>query len=291
MPVVTVAVITYNSAKFVAATLESVRQQFYPRIELIISDDCSTDATPEICRKWLDNPDNAGRFVSCMFVQTPCNAGISANYNNALRYAQGEWIKYIAGDDELLPECVEEYVRVAVGGNCKFWISGTIPFNEKDGDLPARLPNQALVGKDAFEQELLLLEMGTVIEGPTIFLETETLRKMGGIDEKYPFIEDYPLYMKYLRGGYKLGVIERPLIHYREYTGSVSRGGNSRFDASILSAIEDANIAAWLRRRKPFTAYHWLCNRWIRTRVRPPFSYLLRLTDIIGIRNNLKRER
>lgn len=47
-------------------------------------------------------------------------------------------------------------------------------------------------------QELNLLRKGPDIPGPTAFLHTDTLRQMGGFDEKYPFVEDYPLSMKYL---------------------------------------------------------------------------------------------
>ena len=53
LPLVSVVVITYNSAKFVIETLESVKSQTYKNIELIISDDCSTDDTVERCRLWL----------------------------------------------------------------------------------------------------------------------------------------------------------------------------------------------------------------------------------------------
>ena len=53
-PLVSVPVITYNSAKFVLETLESIKAQTYQNIELVISDDCSTDNTVQICRDWVD---------------------------------------------------------------------------------------------------------------------------------------------------------------------------------------------------------------------------------------------
>ena len=48
-PLVSINVITYNSSKFVLETLESAKAQTYQNIELIVSDDCSTDNTVEIC--------------------------------------------------------------------------------------------------------------------------------------------------------------------------------------------------------------------------------------------------
>lgn len=60
-PLVSIIVITYNSAKYVLETLESAKAQTYQNIKLIVSDDCSTDNKIEICRKWLEK--NKGRFV------------------------------------------------------------------------------------------------------------------------------------------------------------------------------------------------------------------------------------
>jgi alpha-1,3-rhamnosyltransferase len=50
---VSIVIITYNSAKYVLETLESVKAQTYEKIELVISDDCSTDDTVEVCRDGL----------------------------------------------------------------------------------------------------------------------------------------------------------------------------------------------------------------------------------------------
>lgn len=55
-PLVSIQVVTYNAAKTILETLESIKAQTYPPIELIISDDCSRDNTVEICREWvMDN--------------------------------------------------------------------------------------------------------------------------------------------------------------------------------------------------------------------------------------------
>ena len=50
---VTIGIITYNSSKFVIEALESVKRQTYEKLELIVSDDCSTDDTVPKVKKWL----------------------------------------------------------------------------------------------------------------------------------------------------------------------------------------------------------------------------------------------
>lgn len=288
LPLVTIIVITYKSADYVIETLESINLQTYENIELIISDDCSPsplDKTLEICKLWVKKRQN--RFTNIIITKTDRNGGICHNYNNGLKHASGKWIKYIAGDDELMPDCISSFVERASTSDDKIFISGTIPFNE-NGDLPPRYPDSSIFEGDAFQQESRLLKAGTVIEGPTLFLETETLRKLNGFDEKYPFIEDYPLYMKYLANGYRINLIEKPLIHYREHIDSVSRSDN-RFADSIIRAIEDFSYAAYTRRGNYLRAYNWWCNRKIREFSRNGNTlakikgYGLRLTDIVNL--------
>ena len=50
---VSISVITYNSSKYILDTLDSVKAQTYPNLELVISDDCSTDNTIDLCKDWV----------------------------------------------------------------------------------------------------------------------------------------------------------------------------------------------------------------------------------------------
>ena len=105
---VSVIVITYNSAQYVLQTLESIKRQTYKNIELIVSDDRSSDNTISICKDWVI--ENKHIFRNVKVLQTPSNGGICHNYNYALQQANGEWIKYIAGDDILEDNCIERFV-------------------------------------------------------------------------------------------------------------------------------------------------------------------------------------
>lgn len=283
-PLISVVVITYNSSKYVLDTLESVKNQDYSNIELIVSDDCSTDDTFDICKKWVE--ENKSRFSRAVAVQTEKNGGICVNYNRGLREVQAEWVKYIAGDDILMLNCISTFVSECSTCNDKIMICGTVHFSDSNEDEELLM----LSVFDKFtvrEQEVYLVKNGTVIEGPTLFLETETLRKLGGFEECYPFIEDYPLCMKYLSKGYHIHVVNDYLIRYRVYPESVSRS-NSRFAKSIFGAIDFyAPKAAW-RNRMYFWWYHYNVNRIVRNlpNSRKWCGYLLRTIDVI---NNKKK--
>ena len=87
-PLVSVVVITYNSSKYILECLDSIYNQTYQKIELIISDDCSKDNTVEICRDWLAVNDD--RFLGTNLVLSEINTGVSANCNRGVHVSHGE---------------------------------------------------------------------------------------------------------------------------------------------------------------------------------------------------------
>ena len=108
-PTVTVSVTTYNSAKYVAETLESIKNQSYPNLILQISDDCSTDNTIDICKSWINK--NKDRFVKTKIIVPESNTGVTGNCNRAWDACETRYFKGIAGDDLLLPYCIEKNMQ------------------------------------------------------------------------------------------------------------------------------------------------------------------------------------
>ena len=126
-PLVSIVVITYNSAKYVLETLESAKQQTYCNIELIITDDCSTDNTVDLCDQWLET--NKKNFVNVQLLIGTENVGIPANLNKGIKIAHGEWIKSIAGDDILHEDCICNFIKeykgnslVVIGNSFNFYL-------------------------------------------------------------------------------------------------------------------------------------------------------------------------
>ena len=101
-PLISIILLSYNSQKTIINSLESVRKSINRdfSIELIISDDCSTDETPKVIKKWLDQNQNID--IKIKFVSTSLNGGINLNLINGLALAQGEYIKILAADDKIV---------------------------------------------------------------------------------------------------------------------------------------------------------------------------------------------
>lgn len=288
-PLVSVVVITYNSSKYVLETLESIKNQDYTNIELIISDDCSTDDTFNIACQWIDK--NKDYFVRALAVQTEQNGGICVNYNRGLKEVRGEWVKYIAGDDMLFPNCISTYVHELNVCHDKIMLCGIICFSDSNLHEGKRLIESSFDDLTISEQEKHIISKETFISGPTLFLEVDTLRKLGGFEECYPFIEDYPLCMKYLSNGYHIHVVNDFLIHYRVYPESVSRS-YSRFATSIFAAIDYYAPKAALRNRLYLWWYHHKVNAIIRNLPQKYkwLGYILRSIDVINYKNKINKK-
>lgn len=246
---VSVVVVTYNSSKFVIDTLESVYSQDFEDIELIVSDDCSKDNTIELCREWIR--EKGERFRSAQVISTPHNKGICGNYNHALKHVKGEWIKFIAGDDMLLPNCISSLVEYTHKHSNKIFFGSLIPFSDEDGSIHRKatrsIGQSCYISQDPnIQLEHMLDVIDYVAEGPTIFVEAASLRQLGGMDERFPMCEDFPVAMKFALNGLPIGFVTEPLVLYREYEQSVAHS-NTRFRNMITMAARDSKMKLALR--------------------------------------------
>lgn len=293
---VSVIVVTYNSSKFVTETLDSIANQDYKEIELIISDDCSKDNTLEICKNWIDT--NKSRFIDAKVIQTPVNSGICGNYNFAMQYVKGTVIKYIAGDDVLYHNCITSFVNAYREGKHKIFFSSLRPFY-MDGKKIVKCQTrgtgkEVFAGNSATEQLHKLFEViYHATEGPTFFVETEAYKRLGGMDLKYPMLEDFPIALKFLYNGYTVGYIDEPLVLYREYPESVSKS-NPKFASMFLESLYDYRIKVAKREHNYMLLWHWELLRMMVKLDRNQRSFLkqiakpLFVTDIYALINKFK---
>ena len=105
-PKISIGIPVYNGEKFIRKCIESVLQQTNKNFELIISDNASTDSTPEICKEFLNKDDRIS------FVRQDKNMGQNWNFNFLLEKANGEYFVWVAADTFLLPEFIEKNIAV-----------------------------------------------------------------------------------------------------------------------------------------------------------------------------------
>lgn len=227
---VSVIIITYNSSKYVLETLESVKKQTYKNIELIVSDDCSTDNTVEICEAWIK--ENQSFFKRAKIIAVEKNTGIPSNCNRGVNSAKGEWVKLIAGDDILLNECVEINLKYVLSNDSPLFYS---KMNVFDGNkiLEKNTNNYNNISKkfglkNKNEKKRSYLRYPIMLNIPTFFIKRELIVELKGYDERFKLLEDQPFLYKLFLNNYDVFFIEETTVLYRFHNESIiGSGGKS----------------------------------------------------------------
>lgn len=102
---VTVICSCYNHQKFVCESIQSVLNQSYQNIQLIVVDDCSTDYSVKIIESYLE------AYPEIIFIKNSVNLGLTKSVTNALKLAKGDFFIDLAADDLLLPNCIETQIK------------------------------------------------------------------------------------------------------------------------------------------------------------------------------------
>ncbi|MBA7854554.1 glycosyltransferase [Enterobacter sp. RHBSTW-00901] len=235
--IITVAVISYNSGNTIADTLNSIVSQTYNKnaIEVIIADDGSRDHTLSVAQQWKEQ--NNHLFNNIVIVTHEKNRGVAANCNQAWQLASGSWIKTIAADDLLLPNCIELNVRfISRHPKAKIVFSDMIPFTVDGKNTPIKHDKKKICANQQLQLKNILSEC--YLLAPTGFISKDVLEYVGYADESYPMIEDYPLWLKCLRSGFTLSYMEENTVLYRKgdsLSQQGSRIGNLLYLQSLYS--------------------------------------------------------
>ena len=94
---------SYNTANFIAESIQSVLAQSYKDWELIIVDDCSSDNTDQIVKPYLLDE-------RIKYLKNVKNSGAAVSRNKALREAMGKWIAFLDSDDLWMPEKLQKQI-------------------------------------------------------------------------------------------------------------------------------------------------------------------------------------
>jgi glycosyltransferase involved in cell wall biosynthesis len=153
---------SYNREKYISESIESVLSSTFKNFELIILDDCSSDSTVEIARKYEILDSRVKVFVN------EKNLGDYPNRNRAASLAKGKYIKYVDSDDLIYPCCLETMVNSMdrlsgnIGLACGVYQSAPLPVKLSPSDsfyqhfigggLFGRSPLSAIMRREYFEK-------------------------------------------------------------------------------------------------------------------------------------------
>lgn len=220
-PLVSVCIPTRNGAKYIEETLNCVFQQDYRPLELIISDDESSDGTVQII---LNTTKNWNITVS-VYHHTPSIIG--ANWNNCVKMARGKYIKFLFQDDLIYSNCISEMVALSEKDDrigltfCNRDVIGDLKdkadWLHRYGNLSIKWDELKSIqeGKSLLKQRNFLKTPRNKIGEPTVvMLKRQCFEEVGFFSEELKQTLDYEYWYRMLPK-YKIGFINEKLAAFR----------------------------------------------------------------------------
>lgn len=211
MPFFSIVIATYNRARLIAETLESVFAQEFTDYEVLVADDGSTDDTHEVL----------ARYGSRVRVLRQENQGPGAARNLGIREATGEYVVFLDSDDLWFPWTLAAYHQTIGMYGKPSVVMGT-PARFQQPEELARVKRGSLKAH-AFADYFATAEASFVRTACVVAVKTEALRRVGGFTPLRIISEDHDLL-------YRLGTergfvwMEEPLVMgYRQHGSSSSR--------------------------------------------------------------------
>jgi len=211
-PLVSICLLTYNQERVIGQSLGSILAQTYPRLEILVLDDASSDGTGDVVRAMVDE--------RVRYIRNSTNLGEYFNLNHGIEQANGDYIAIYHGDDIYLPTIVAEeaaYLQSHPSSAAVFCLDDYMDEQGKifgQTNWPPDLPYREYLEYDQVFR-LFLRHNNCLLVTPTTMLRHAVLNDVGLFDAaKYGSRSDGDMWIRILRR-YPIGVLNKRLLRYR----------------------------------------------------------------------------
>lgn len=233
-----VIILCYRHFEYLFSAIDSVLQQDYGNIELIVSD----DGSPEFPQKRIEEYIEQNKKINITHVvirQEETNNGTVKHLNHAIAACTGDYIVALAGDDVFFNTSVlQSYVNgfVQAPKDCYIEMAQTGMYDRNIEHLQGYYLKQPVqVALEETEKGIgssnllyLLLRYGACLPSTSTCFRSTFFQKFGAFDENYVLIEDYPMHFRLAEEGWK--------IHYQNFVAIKHRhGGISHSQNQVVS--------------------------------------------------------
>jgi glycosyltransferase involved in cell wall biosynthesis len=211
----------YNHSDYVIECLNSIKNQSYKNIEIIIWDDCSSDDSANKINQWILNENKS---FNCSFIENNKNIGLCRSLNKALEKVSGIYIAITSADDMQLPDRIERHVRILdeSSENTGVVYADAINVDKYGRSLNSRVLDyfsykkypSGNVFEDIFDEKFIPPSMATLTK-------KKCFDSVGRYDESLP-IEDYDMWLR-ISNLYEFSYDHVPGALYRKLENSMSR--------------------------------------------------------------------
>ena len=207
---VCVLMTSYNYSKYIIEALNSVKNQTFETLDIVVIDDSSTDNSLKKISRWFRN--NNSRFNSFVILQNEKNQRVEYSRNTALTYVRSEFVFMMDSDNYIYPECISKLSKAILSSGKEF----AYPIMERFGDA------KGLVNLIPWTPELF--QYTNYIDNMALFKKT-AIEDVGGYT-KMPVSgwEDYDLFVKFAEKKFSGCYVPEILSRYRVHGNSLTDG-------------------------------------------------------------------
>lgn len=250
-PLITVVTPSYNNSKTIFGAIDSVLMQSYPNIQYIVCDDASSDFDIDEITEYI-NTHNSGNIVDLIVTQNDVNYGVAKNLNLALAKATGKYLFNVAADDQFYDENVlTQWVNLFEKTGADVITAKRAVYDENLETHLCDSPTETEIETIKNSSPAVLFEKMrgfNLIFGCCTARTKQSFDLMGGYDERYPLVEDYPSNLKLSRMGIPITFWDRIVIKYRS-GGISSQGGLSNKYLRVSDSIFKNEVLPYCKNR------------------------------------------
>lgn len=220
MNLVSIITPSFNQARYLEQTLQSVLEQDYPNIEYLVVDGASTDGSVEIIKKYADK---------LFWWVSEKDSGQADAINKGLARAKGEIVAWLNSDDYYLPGAVSSAVKVFEENPEAVLVYGNMLAVDEKGK-----PFNTLTYKQLSLQDLLCFQ---IIGQPAVFFRRDVLEKTGLLDSTFHFLLDHHLWIRIAHHG-KILHVNQTWAAARYHAESKNRAKAAEFGREAFRILE-----------------------------------------------------
>ncbi len=235
-PAVSIIIPNYNTAEFIAETLDSVLAQTFTDYEIIVINDAAPDT--EQLKKVLEN-----YYDKIIFIDKFENTGTSATRNFASEMTRGDFLCFLDADDIWQPTFLEELFNFLHQNNFDLVYADTemfgVGYRIGESFLDYNPPQGEVSRRTLIEGKCIILPSGSL-------MRKSEFEKAGGFDPQVLRTEDFDLWMRMMFQGTRFGFLRKILFKFRIRPGSGSGDSLQRIERCII-------VWEILQKKLPFT--------------------------------------
>ena len=206
---VSVVIPAYNIGKQIGRAIDSVLAQTHQPDEIIVVDDGSTDDTADVIQSYGSKV----RYIH------QANLGLAGARNTGIKAASCEWIAFLDGDDEWLPDNLKLHLEVLRRNPNLVWSAGNFDnfLSSKNRCQPYINPDKGrklLQGKDYFDDFFDAYMADATGNSNTMIIKRQNLHEAGLFRQELPFAEDTDMWFRMAMRWPKIGFVPEPVAVY-----------------------------------------------------------------------------